>query len=139
MDTMQVKIIRIESGPEGTFGVLLIDNKFFCLTLERPWENNKREVSCIPTGVYDCQKIDSPHFGLCYEIMNVKDRTEILIHNGSFVNDTKGCVLIGRSILSLEFTHGGPLIRGIGDSKETLKLFNQRANIKFKLEIVNAF
>ena len=50
---------RIESP--GIHGVLLDDSdKEMCVTYERPWLSNKRDVSCIPNGVYKCTIHMSP-------------------------------------------------------------------------------
>lgn len=92
----KVEMIRLEQGDEGSFGVLMVDGKVFCVTLEPPDRGNKAEVSCIPTGEYVCRKVVSPGFGETYEVEDVPDRTHILFHAGNVSNDTKGCVLLGR-------------------------------------------
>ena len=40
----------------------------------------------------------SQKFGETYEIKNVNNRTDILFHKGNVVDDTKGCVLVGKNI-----------------------------------------
>ena len=37
--------------PEGTNGTLKIDGKLLCFTIELPWFNNEKRVSCVPEGV----------------------------------------------------------------------------------------
>lgn len=79
-----------------TFGVLIQENQIpFALTLERPWKNNQRGISCIPTGAYTCKRIISPKFGTTFEILNVPGRQEILFHKGNIQEDSHGCVIIG--------------------------------------------
>jgi predicted secreted hydrolase len=39
--------------------------------------------------------VDSPHFGVTFEITEVAGRTHVLFHKGNTVEDTHGCVLIG--------------------------------------------
>ena len=34
-----------------------------CHTMELPWRDNERRLSCIPTGVYNVVKHQSPKFG----------------------------------------------------------------------------
>lgn len=64
---------------------------------------------CITQGLYNCTPHDSPNHPNTYELLNVPERTEILIHNGNFAcdvtlqgtthrSDTEGCVLIGLGI-----------------------------------------
>ena len=37
---------------KSTIGELSIDGEFVCYMLERPWDDNKVRVSCIPEGEY---------------------------------------------------------------------------------------
>lgn len=97
----QVKIKRFDKGPDATLGVLLVDDQFCCMTLERPWVYNRIDVSCIPAGDYECEYvISSKHSsGFAYAIKDVPGRTLIRIHIGNRVSDTLGCVLLGQTIL----------------------------------------
>lgn len=69
-------------------------------TLELPWRNNERGMSCIPHGLYEV----TPHgweedtqvkFKQTYHIQDVVGRSAILIHVGNYTKDTDGCVLVG--------------------------------------------
>ena len=88
-------LIRVGSSNRGTFGVLRHGQVPFVLTLERPWQDNERNVSCIPAGRYRCRKIRSPKFGNTYEICEVPGRTNVLFHSGNTIEDTQGCILVG--------------------------------------------
>lgn len=92
-----VKLYRIWKYENETIGVLRVNDKFFCYTLELPWRENQRQISCIPTGRYDCIWQRSPKFGWTYQITNVPNRTRILIHSGNLSKHTYGCVLLGKS------------------------------------------
>jgi len=70
------------------------------LTLELPWNGNQKRVSCIPEGVYEVHKVHSPKFGKCFMVMDVPDRSGIMIHPGNYASltdrsDTSGCILPG--------------------------------------------
>lgn len=79
-----------------TFGVLLQEDQIpFALTLERPWKNNQKGISCILPGAYTCGRINSPKFGNTFQILNVFGRQEILFHKGNIQEDSHGCILIG--------------------------------------------
>lgn len=67
-------------------------------SLELPDKNNKRRVSRIPSGHYIAKKHNSPKFGNCLWLQNVKGRSEILIHAGNFYTDILGCILIGKDL-----------------------------------------
>lgn len=91
-----IDIVRLEDSREGTFGALLIDQRVFCCTLEPPNLGNRKNVSNIPQGAYVCERVDSPKYGDTFEVTRVMGRSHILFHAGNFVEDTKGCILLGR-------------------------------------------
>lgn len=116
----------------GTVGDLFVNGVQLFKTLELPWLNNERNVSCIPDGKYKCSRIISPKFGNVFEIINVKNRSNVLLHKGNYLRDTSGCILIG----SYDDEENGEFV--IYKSKEAfskfmdlLKDFNE-----FDLEIV---
>lgn len=79
--------------PEGTLGLLQNDGETICYTIELPWLNNKRMVSCIPEGKYILKKRYSNKFGWHIHLIDVPGRALILIHPA---NDAKkellGCI-----------------------------------------------
>lgn len=95
---MNLKLIRHNFQPDRTLGVLLVDDLFFCYTLELPYLQNKKNISCIPHGVYGLKKYKSKKHGKCFAIPYVLNRTGILIHKGNKPEDTQGCILVGKSI-----------------------------------------
>lgn len=92
---MRVDLLRVGQSNRGTFGVLRYGQVPFALTLERPWEDNAQNVSCIPAGRYPCRKVRSMRFGNTYEVCGVPGRTHVLFHKGNFIYDTQGCILVG--------------------------------------------
>jgi len=78
---------------------MLVGDRAKYVTLEDVWNNNKQNESCIPTGTYTAKKRLSFRFHReLWELINVQDRNNILIHNGNFDEDTLGCILIGKGI-----------------------------------------
>ena len=98
----EAEIIRVEVGQEGTFGVLLLDGKTYCVTLELPWRGNAQNVSSIPANRYICRRTVSPlitkitggKWNETFEITGIPGRTGVLLHSGTFVENTHGCVLL---------------------------------------------
>ena len=90
-----ITLKRIAMSDKGVFGVLLEDGKPFALTAERPWLNNKQNVSCIPRGWFTCRRVRSPHFGETFEVTEVPGRAHILFHKGNTPEDSEGCILVG--------------------------------------------
>lgn len=67
-------------------------------SLELPWNDNKRNFSCIPEGVYKARVHKSPKFGKSLWLQDVPNRSEILIHKGNFHFNVRGCILIGTDL-----------------------------------------
>ena len=86
---------RIARNDYGTYSTFILDHQPICQAFELPWMDNKRMVSCIPSGAYMVEPHISPHFGECYHITGVRDRDNVLIHPGNIDDDTKGCILPG--------------------------------------------
>lgn len=70
----------------------VIDTLF---TLELPWKNNERRVSCIPIGTYRLKLHTSPKFGQCYWVKDVPNRDAILIHPANYTRQLLGCIAVG--------------------------------------------
>ena len=96
---MSVEITRLEQTERGTLGVILVDGRVVCYSLELPWKENKPNVSCIPTGQYDLLLEWSPAFGKdLYELYGVDGRSEIKIHIGNSLGEMKGCIILGTDV-----------------------------------------
>jgi len=105
---MYLELKRLADNGEQTIGTLkLFDfNKNVILkldTLELPWLQNQRQISCIPLGMYIVSHTFSIRFGRCLKIVNVSGRDGILIHSGNFSSQTKGCILVGKGKKDINF------------------------------------
>lgn len=133
-NVLTLALIRVGQSERGTFGVLRHGQIPFAVTLEEPWKDNERMVSCIPKGHYLCQRVRSPKFGDTFEVTQVPVRSHILFHKGNGLDDTQGCILVAEEF-SGTFDH--PMIvsseRGFG---EFLSLLKGRQN--FSLVITDA-
>ena len=94
--THVLELVRVESAIDATFGILKIDERVFCVTLERPWSNNLPNVSCVPDGRYLCAKHESPRFGSTFKLLDVPGRSDVLFHWGNVASDSQGCIILGR-------------------------------------------
>jgi hypothetical protein len=99
---MDLRLKRVSQIGDATFGVLINGDTPFAVTLEPSWKDNKRNISCIPTGSYSCKRVNSPRFGSTFEIMDVTDRTHILFHKGNRERNTEGCVLVAEEFGRLD-------------------------------------
>jgi hypothetical protein len=92
-------IIRETFTEVSTIGNLYLNGEWLCDTLELPYRDNQRGVSCIPAGQYKVRlrtaRESSTRDYLHLLIEDVKDRTYILFHRGNAAKDTRGCILVG--------------------------------------------
>jgi hypothetical protein len=79
--------------PDGTNGKLECNGKSICNTIELPWGENQKRVSCIPEGKYFIRKRYSQKFQWHLEVIDVKDRSLILFHpaNNALL-ELNGCI-----------------------------------------------
>ncbi|MNQ55096.1 hypothetical protein D3C85_691790 [compost metagenome] len=102
---MTAHLQRFAYTPQGTFGRLTIGNQQW-YTVERPWQNNEAQVSCIPEGVYPLRMrqsgVISRSTGGAYsrgwEVTGVPGRTFIMLHPGNTMDDLLGCISPGKQL-----------------------------------------
>ena len=86
---MELELFRTYD-PEGTNGELKL---VVCNTIELPWLQNQRNVSCVPEGRYELRKRFIKKFGLHLLVVDVPDRSWILIHPANDAKtQLKGCI-----------------------------------------------
>ncbi len=133
-----VKITRIESNNEGTFGKLDCVG-FSCYSGELPWNDNKPNLSCIPKGKYVGVWSYSERFKRkMYAITEVAGRQGIRIHSANFMGDDSkgfkrqlnGCIALGEKLGIMDGQ------KALLVSKPAIRRFEQFMNGKdFILEI----
>ena len=127
------KLKRVTYLPKETLGVLLFNGEPIAVTLENPNLDNRRWVSCIPTGKYTCKRYFSKNFGETFIVDNVKGRSGILFHAGNTAKDTHGCILLGTNFGKLDEQNA------ILNSKLAISYFYKllRGQNQFELEITD--
>jgi hypothetical protein len=89
---MDIQLIR-EYHPNGVNGILSLGGEKICDTIELPWRNNQRRVSCIPEGTYKIRRRYTVKFGWHCWVENVPGRDAILIHAfNDALKESKGCI-----------------------------------------------
>lgn len=89
---MELELIR-SYEPDGTNGELRCGGKTICFTIELPWLQNQRYISCIPEGRYELRKRFVQKFGAHLLVMDVPKRSWILIHPANDAKaQLKGCI-----------------------------------------------
>ena len=120
-----------ELSEDGIYGALIYKNKPILVTLELPWKENKRRVSCVPAGIYHTSKMYSHKFKIeLFVLHDVPDRDLIELHIGNTLINTEGCILLGKV-----FNVNGP---GILHSKLAFDYFMGLMAEKFTITIKDA-
>ena len=92
-------LIRNTFSKKSTIGELFLNGERICDTLENPWVDNQRNISCIPEGVYPVRlrlpRESATRDYLHLLVQEVPNRDWILFHRGNTAKDTSGCILVG--------------------------------------------
>lgn len=108
---MEILIDRKYKKPLYSIGLMYIDGKFFCNTLEdtdrgltqlaNHYDITSKKVhgkTAIPTGTYDVVMDYSPRFEKNLpHILGVRGFEGVRIHAGNTPEDTEGCILLGKN------------------------------------------
>jgi len=132
-----IKLIRFYSDNNETLGFIKLFTRTI-FTLELPWKDNIKFVSCIPAGKYDIKFYSGTKHKSCLKILKVPNRTDILVHSGNYYTNTEGCMLVGFGLADINKDH----IIDVTDSINALKYLRHRhADFKagFHIEIIDAF
>jgi len=133
---MKVIIDRLNEGDKQTESLFTILNEkeetiFNCYTLELPWNDNKKQISCIPKGEYNVEKRQSTKYKNHFHVLDVPNRSYILIHQGNYNWHTKGCILVGKTLTDIN----GDGLRDVTSSVVTMNKLNDILPNYFKLQI----
>ncbi len=108
-------------------------------SLELPYLDNEHNISCIPAGIYDCEKIQHKKYGICFWVKDVPGREGVLIHIGNYASgkkkDTRGCILPGLRFIDLN--KDGNL--DVANSTDAMNLLRAVLPDKFKLYIFDNY
>jgi len=141
---MRATLTRLRSNDKQTIGKLFIpiyhpcftanfNTDFYCKTIELPDRDNQRYISRIPARVYECKKRWSWKFGRHIQVLDVPNRTWILVHRGNYFFNSTGCIIIGDSLSDIN--NDG--YQDVLNSKRTLKRMLNILPERFTLEIID--
>jgi hypothetical protein len=96
-----LRLVREPSADGATFGVLFVDGRFECFTIEDQVRSGPKVPgkTAIPAGRYQVVVTPSARFQRRLPLLvDVPGFSGIRIHPGNTINDTDGCLLPGTRI-----------------------------------------
>lgn len=130
---------RIADDGETTFGVFTYNNTPICLSIENTWKYNKPFISCVPPGLYTCNKmVTSKAKGLTFRLdmleMNLLTgivRTACDMHPGNTHKNTEGCILPVTYFRTIGAVYGGAL--SVNAFKKLMAVFANEETIELEI------
>lgn len=107
-------------GDGGMIGRVQVTPAWECWSMEAPWRDNERFISCIPAGLYHLERHQGGKYRDTWAIVGNGvahwetpdcDRYTCVLHAAKFARHLKGCVSFG---LSLSLEGGVPLLGSPG-------------------------
>lgn len=132
---MELKVIRAYRNDLSTLGVLLVNGRFRCYTLEDAVRDHKiHGQTAIPEGHYRltlrtaggmnaryASKFPTIHKGML-RLRDVPGFRWVYLHIGNFIRDTEGCILVGDDPLNPDAV--SPAYRVMRSTDAYLSLYN---------------
>ena len=112
----RLRIFRVERSEDGIIGILTIDGKAFCYTLQ-PDERDAH--FSIPEGSYAVKRFHGRTYPDTFEIV-VAGHTALLFHILNQEDESEGCIGLGKMVGNI---NGKRAILGSGDAfKEFMRI-----------------
>lgn len=128
-------IHRVAHHEDGTFGVILDDGTPFAVTVEPEWKDNQANISCIPSGVYVCERVNSPRWGDTFTVLDVPGRSYIRFHRGNTEDSTEGCICVAEEFGTLN--HKTAVLRSNHEGKGIQEFFQRTEGLdRFQLVVL---
>ena len=78
---------------KAVHGRLYVGEELLACTIELPWKQNAKRISCIPEGIYTLRRRYSEKFKWHLVLLEVPERSGILIHPANdALKELQGCI-----------------------------------------------
>lgn len=100
---MNLTLTRTELNSDSTRGQIVLPDGTLLYSLELPWRDNHKDVSCIPPGVYQLIPYTSPKHDSTWYLENASlgvggasaERSYCEIHSANWTRQLEGCIALG--------------------------------------------
>lgn len=150
---MEIVLTRVLSTDEESIGLLDVDRKFECFSLEDEFRTHKvMHETRIPAGIYDIKlreagrihekyaiRFKGMHKGVLH-LQDVPGFTYIYIHCGNTDDHTSGCILVGNQISKRSDLQGGSELAVLHSTtaytnlyKKCIEAFERKENVSIRV------
>jgi len=133
---MNAILTRIGHSTTQTLGELdIFDGDklvFSCKTLELEEDINAVRDDCIPKGTYKVVRRFSEKYKNHFHILDVPNRSYILIHSANYSRQLLGCIAVGHAHIDID----GDGLKDVTSSKATMQRLNEILPNEFELLIL---
>jgi hypothetical protein len=100
---MNLVLRRTQQLANCTLGQMTLDDGTLIYSLELPWKDNQKDVSCVPLGTYKLIPYTSPKHDSTWYLENEElgvggagaQRSFCEIHSANWVSQLEGCIALG--------------------------------------------
>lgn len=100
---MNITLKRVQSDDTCTRGLITLEDGTLIYSLELPWKNNEKNVSCVPPGVYQLIPYTSHKHDSTWYLQNADldvggdgaHRSFCEIHSANWASQLEGCIALG--------------------------------------------
>lgn len=87
----------------ATSGKMILPTGETLFSIEQPWNNNLKDKSCVPVGLYDLMPYISPKHGYTWYLQNAdlgvggayEPRSYCELHSANWSEQLEGCIAFG--------------------------------------------
>jgi Family of unknown function (DUF5675) len=100
---MNLTLTRTQSNDDCTLGQIVLPDGTLLYSLELPWKDNDKDVSCVPPGIYQLIPYTSPKHDSTWYLENAalgvggagSHRSFCEIHSANWASQLEGCIALG--------------------------------------------
>lgn len=100
---MNITLKRTSSDDTCTRGLITLEDGTQIYSLELPWRDNQKNISCVPPGIYKLIPYTSPKHDSTWYLENAElgvggagfEREFCEIHSANWASQLEGCIALG--------------------------------------------
>lgn len=121
---MNITLKRTQFLANCTMGQISLTDGTVIYSLELPWKDNQKDISCVPPGVYNLIPYTSPKHDSTWYLENESlgvggngaERSFCEIHSANWASQLEGCIALGLQHSPMYNPQEGEIVPAVEDS-----------------------